>query len=391
MAEACLKREVLLDDERGRGIPAVVKYGPYLFVAGSDGHRDLETEKVIPDLYNKAPEQCRNAYGRVARRLEKAGYSGRCAVWAQNFTSGQHWRLERMATWPDHFGEAEHAQVVSFGSQCWMSGINMLTATVMAMTPDLPRQVGVPQPHRGRASRVTRCGKLVFVIGVRGRENFLSGEPAPEEVPEAFPIQLANSYDNLQSHMRRCGGDEDAFVRVDSCIRDIGRIADWHQVTTSRFGGKIPFAHYTVGTILGSRGEMEVGAVAVAPGVPKDVAWFSHAPDTAQATRGGDLVFVTACSGLRNTQGEIVDGLGGDHRGQVRQAIENLEAGLARFDVGPERLLRMDIYVRDIYFEDELVDEIRRRLGADTPAITVVSGAPADGAVVEVTAIAGAI
>src|SRR3546814_7435346 len=116
--------------------------------------------------------------------------------------------------------------------------------------------------------------------------------------------------------MRRCGGDEDAFVRVDSCIRDGGRLADWHQVTTSRFGGKIPFAHYTVGTVLGSRGEMEIGAVAGAPGESKDVAWFSHAPDTAQATRGGDLVFVTACSGLQGRKSEIVEGLRGDRRGQ---------------------------------------------------------------------------
>src|SRR3546814_12205343 len=143
--------------------------------------------------------------------------------------------------------------------------MNARPSTGMAMTPELPGQVGVPQAQRGRASRVTRCGKLVFVIGVRGRENFVGGEAAPEEVPEAFPIQLANSYDNLQSHMRRCGSDEDAYVRVDSCIRAVGRLADWHQVTTGRFGGKLPFAPYTVGTVPGRRGARAHSPGAVGP------------------------------------------------------------------------------------------------------------------------------
>ena len=232
-----LRKEILLDDERNRGVPAVVKYGPYLFVAGSDGHRDLDTDKIEPRLYEDAAAQCRNAYGRAARRLEKAGYGGNCAVWIENFTSGQHWRLQRMATWPDHFGETEHAQAVSFGAQCWMSGLNMLTAVVMAMTPDLRREVGVAQPHRGRASRVTRCGKLVFVIGVRGIENALTGARAPEEVPEAFALQLGNCYDNMDLHLRHCGSRPDAFLRVDSCIRDIGRRDEWQDVTLRHFGG----------------------------------------------------------------------------------------------------------------------------------------------------------
>ena len=59
------QRKVLLDDERGRGFPVVIQYGPYIFVGGSDGHRNLATETIDPELANKAVEQCRNSYGRV--------------------------------------------------------------------------------------------------------------------------------------------------------------------------------------------------------------------------------------------------------------------------------------------------------------------------------------
>ena len=182
MTHQSYKKEVLLDDERGRGLSAVIKYGPYLFISGSDGHRDLKTERVVPELDGKAVEQCNNAYGRIALRLEKAGYSGDCAIWIENFTSGQSWRLERMATWPDHFGEVGHAQAVSFGAQTKMSGINMITAVVMGLTPDVERHVLVPQPGRGRASRITRAGDFVYVIGVRGRTNPFTQEEAPEDI-----------------------------------------------------------------------------------------------------------------------------------------------------------------------------------------------------------------
>lgn len=390
MATSGYKKEVLLDDERNRGIAAMVKYGPYLFVAGSDGHRDLKTEKVDPELYNKPTLQCHNAYGRVARRLTEAGFAGSCAVWIQNFTSGQHWRIERMGTWPDHFGEAEHSQAVSFGAQCWMSGINMLTAVVMGVTPDLPRSVGVAQPHRGRASRVTRCGQLVYVIGVRGRENTTTKQSAPEETPDAFPIQLGNCYDNMKSHLNSLGSKPGAFLRVDSCVRDIGRLKEWDQVTRDYHDGSVPFAAYTVGTILGSRGEMEVGGVAVAPGEKKDVAWFEHAPQVAQATRGGGLVFASGCSGLCDAKGTIQSGLSGDRRGQVRQALKNAEAALARFDVGREAILRLDAFVSDIYFEDDLIAEFRSLFGKNGPAISVMGAAPANGAAIDISVIAGA-
>ena len=98
MAENRYKKEILLEDERNRNVSSVVKYGPHLFLASSDGHRDIKTEKIQPELDNQPIPQCNNAYGRQALRLQKVGYGGDSAVWIENFTSGQYWRLERMAT-----------------------------------------------------------------------------------------------------------------------------------------------------------------------------------------------------------------------------------------------------------------------------------------------------
>src|SRR5712692_617283 len=165
-----MKKEILLEDERGRGFAAVTKCGPYLFVSGSDGHRDLDSEKIVPDLAGNAIAQCRNSYRRIARRLQRCGYGGDRAVWIENFTSSQEWRLERMALWPEYFGPTEHGLAVSFGAQTRMSGLNMITTTVMALTPDVGRTAVVPQPAPGRAARCVLAGPFVYVIGVRGHE-----------------------------------------------------------------------------------------------------------------------------------------------------------------------------------------------------------------------------
>ena len=77
----------------------------------------------------------------------------------------------------------------------------MITAVVMGLTPDVERQVLVPQPARGRASRITRAGDFVYVIGVRGRTNPFTQEEAPEEVEESFDTEQFNAYEWLRSHL----------------------------------------------------------------------------------------------------------------------------------------------------------------------------------------------
>ena len=391
MPEDRFKKETLLEDERGRNMAAVLRYGPYLFLSSSDGHRDVVTEQVAPELDGQAVPQCNNAYGRQALRLQKAGYRGDDAIWIENFTSGQSWRLERMATWPDHFGEVGHAQAVSFGAQVKMASVNMLTAVVQALTPDVEREVIVPQPTRGRASRITRAGDFTYVIGVRGRSNPFTEEEAPEEVPEQFDTEQLYTYEWLRSHVEKGGGSLDDFVRTDAALQRIGDAPHYRENLKRRFGGKVPFAAYSVGTLLGGRGVMEVGGLAVNPGGTKEVAWLVEDAGIAQAVRANGLVFCSGASGLADVRTSAVkQDLYGDKLGQTKQAFRRLEAGLNRFDSGLDRVLRLDVFLDDIYFEDAFIEAAKEFFGAGPPTMNIVGVDLERNAEVELSAIAGA-
>lgn len=391
MAENRYKKEVLLGDERNRANSALVKYGPYLYLSGSDGNRDLKTEQVDPELDWQATPQCHNAYGRQALRLQKAGYSGEDSIWCENFTSGQSWRLERMGTWPDHFGEEGHQKVVSFGAQTKMAGTNMMTAVIQALTPDLEREILVPQPTRGRASRITRAGDFTYVIGVRGRTNPFTEEAAREEVDDQFEVEAFYTYEWLRSHIEKGGGTLDDFVRTDCALKRVGDVERYQKNMKDRFGGKIPFAGYSVGTLLGGRGLMEIGGLAVNAGGTKEIAWLSEAPDRAQAVKANGLVFASSASGLQDAAtGAIKQELYGDQAGQARQALRRLEAALNRFDTTLDQVLRLDVFLDDIYFEDEFIKIASEMLGPDAPAMNVVGTDLQYNAEVELSAIAGA-
>lgn len=392
MAATRYNKEILLADERNRNVSAVVRYGPHLFLSSSDGHRDIATEQVDMELDDKATPQCNNSYGRQALRLQKAGYSGDDAIWIENFTSGQSWRLERMATWPDHFGEVGHAQAVSFGSQSKMAGINMLTAVVQALTPDMERHVLVPQPTRGRASRITRAGDFTYVIGVRGRTNPFTDEEAPEEVPEQFDAELFCTYEWLRSHIEHGeGGKLDDLVRTDGAFRQITLAPHYRDESKKRFGGKLPLATYALGTPLSGRGVMEIGGIAVNPGGTKEVAWLAEDPDEAQAVKANGLVFASRASGLADVQsGAVKQELYGDRAGQTRQAFRRLEAALNRFDSTLADVLRLDVFLHDIYYEDEFLAAAKEFFGAEPPAMNIVGADLENNAEVELSAIGGA-
>ncbi len=383
------KPEVLVEDERGRGIPAVVKFGPYLFVAGSDGYRTLDDERIDPALAENALAQCRNSYGRVARRLKQAGYGDDCAIWIENFTSGQHWRLERMALWPEYFGEENHERAVSFGVQTRMDGINMLTSVVMAIDPALERHVAVPAPHRGRASRCTRVGPFTFVIGVRGHADPLTKETSPEETADSFDIQLENCFKSLEAHLERDGNVSENFVRVDTMLRAARFIPRYEAGARKHFGGKLGFASYAIGTPLGGRHEQEIGGVAVVPGEPKTVYWSSDGT-TADAVAAGGLVFLRSVSGIvAEPSGQVLPKLYGDTRAQTAQAVRNIETLLEKTGSSLDRVVRLDVFVKDIYAQDDVLDALKGRFGAAGPALSFLGCEPRDSAEVEMIAIAG--
>jgi enamine deaminase RidA (YjgF/YER057c/UK114 family) len=396
---------VLAEDERGRGFPAVVRYGPYLFISGSEGHRDLASERIVPELAGNATEQCRNSYGRIRRRLRQAGYSGDECVWIQNFTSGQEWRLQRMALWPEYFGETAHGLAVSFGAQARMPGINMITTVAMALTPDVERVAIVPQPEPGRAARVVKAGPFVYVIGVRG-----TGPGVPEETPEAFGAQLGGCWSALERHVRAAGSLLEDFVRVDACLRDPGRIGDYRAQSPA-----LACAGYAVGVPLGARGEQEIGGVAVASGEPKEVLDASGAAGSvslrldvsvtvsgvttaehrevsgsgsvrqqvgSSLVKAGGLLFVPACRAAEA-------GGSADAAGQTRQALSQLESRLRLAGVGLDSVLRLDVFLRNVYFEDECLRLLRERFGTSMPALSFIGADLERRAEIELVAIAG--
>ena len=385
-----MKREVLVEDERGRGFPAVVRYGAYYFVSGSDGHRRLDDEKIDPELADQASAQCKNAYGRVARRLEKAGIGGDSAVWIENFTSGQQWRLERMGLWPDFFGEENHQRAVSFGAQGRMHGINMLTSIVLAIDPSVQRSVAVKPPGRGRASRITRVGPLVFVIGVRGHADPDTGADAPEETEGSFDVQLDNCVKTLKSHLAKDGTPLTNLVRVDAALRGARFVGRYEEGMRRHFGGTVPFASYAIGTPLGSRLEQEIGGIAAVDAADRRVTWSDALKDVADVCSAGGLAFVRNVSGMVDEATGRLLPLQGDGRAQVGQAVGNIEALLRKADLGMDRLLRFEVFLRDIYAQDEVLQELKRILGARMPALSFVGCDTRHGAEVEITALAGA-
>jgi enamine deaminase RidA (YjgF/YER057c/UK114 family) len=229
------------------------------------------------------------------------------------------------------------------------------------------------------------------VIGVGGVDNPFSGEAAPLEGPESFGVQLHNCFDRLKSHLRRAGRDVPDFVRLDTAIRNVNRADECRDHIKQRCGGTVPFASYVVGDTVAKRTQQEIGGVAVNTGVVKEIAWDRAKPDAAQAVRAGGLVFASGCSGLEDVAtGQVRHELYGDKVGQARQALRRLEAALLRFDSGLDKLLRLDVFLDDIYFEDEFYCVASEVLGKDGPAISVVGVQLANNAEVEVSAIAAA-
>lgn len=380
--------EVLVDDERVAGVPAVVRYGEHLFISGSEGHRRVSDEQVDPEAADNAEVQCRNAYGRIARRLEQAGYSGECVVSVQNFTSGQHWRAQRMNLWPTFFGEDNHRRTVSFGAQARMNGINMLTAIAWAVDPKVARDVAVPSPARGRASRITRAGDLTFVIGVRPHGVARSGQPVPEETAESFSLQLEACFDTLQSHLEADGLTLDRFARVDAALRAARFAAAFEKGVRDRFEGQVPFSMYAAGMPLGARGEMEIGGIALSRGVDKAVHRSAWDPARTDVVVGAGFAFVRNVSGVVDelTGKPLTDP--GDWRQQVRRAVSNVDGLLGAAGIVDAQLLRFDVFLRDIYGQDEVLRELAQLLGKRMPVVSFIGAEPRYNAEIEIVAVA---
>lgn len=410
IAERPRHKEILLEDERGRYGAAVVRYGPYLFLSGSDGDRDPATEQVDVARAKRPEVQVHNSYGRVQRRLEQCGYPSDTVIWLQHFVNAQDYLLLRLAIWKQYFGLA----CTGGGSEAKMAGLNMLTTVAVGVTPDTERAVVAPSPagpHKGiwaerkawtervynpnvdlegvRPAKSVRAGDFVFTIGVRGLIDPANTERAPVLTADAFDVQLRNSYEELRLYLEPAGLTLRDLVRLDIPLRDVNRQDALLALTQELIGDRVPCALHVVGMPLAGTSETDMQGMAVTGDVEREVIWSELAPDRALAVRAGGMVFVGSCSGLVDHRtGDLHRDACADKAQQASIAVEQLADALATAGSDLSQLLRLDVFVRDIYFADEILRILADRLGPEPPAISVLGGEPAHGEEVELSAIA---
>jgi enamine deaminase RidA (YjgF/YER057c/UK114 family) len=255
-------KEVLLEDERGRGDSAVVRFGPYLFLSGSDGDHSAETEEFDLAFGGDPMAQVRNSYGRIQRRLERCGYDGRAVVWLEHFVSSQDWLLLRLSLWREYFGLD---LCTGGGAHGKRAGINMLTTIAVAATDEAERATVAPPPpgaHAGmwaamkqhvervyrpgielenvRSARTVRAGDFVFTVGAVGHINPATGARAPVLADGSFQAQVRNSYEELRQHLAPANISLKDLVRLDAPLRDGHNVPDMSRFTRSAWRPRHP-------------------------------------------------------------------------------------------------------------------------------------------------------
>lgn len=360
------------------GLPSLVRAGPLLFTAGCDGHRDLGG-RIDPELAANAEAQCENAYGALGRLLEAAGSSLGAVVRLDHFTSSQDWLPRRQSVRQRLFGRP--APLASTGVAGKMDGLNMISAAAIAVADPAHKAVMVPGPKYGmhNISSLVRGGPLVFVSGIRGTVDPRSGRALPEETPEAFGAQTRLCYDLIRAILAEGGADPAAVVRLDSFIRDPGRAGEEAAIRSEMLPG-LACAGSTVALPLSARGEVEVTALALAPGEERKVHAAPGGAGTPGVVAGGGFVFVGDC----RAAAPAPDG----RESQLAGALDVLEGALRNAGSALARTVRLDLYLQDVYFGPAALALLERRFAGSPPAVFMTGAEPGGRAQVALNAIA---
>lgn len=373
-------------DYRDERFAAVTTAGDLAFVGGVEGRFAPGTNEFDRESFRDGVRQSRNAYEELVHRLEQAGLGARNVVRVENLTASQDFRLARMALWPEVFGRP--TQAVSQGAQTKMRGQNMITATGVAFRDVDDIEVITPGPSEGRAARITRAGSWYFVIGVRGETSLDTGEKALDDVPDPLAVQADFAYRNIEHHLAAAGLGRDNLVRYDCYLRDISQAMRHRDLRTRHFGGRMPVSSTVVGCALGGSTDMELSAIAVADGVPHDVVFYPGRVDLARTVRAGDFVFASGALGNRGVDGKPVPEAFGDPERQLGIALDRIEASLNDFGAALPDVVRLDVFIRDAYWEGKARDLLAARFPDIVPATTFTGCELEPSAEVEVTATA---
>ena len=255
-----MEKRILVADDPVPGFPGLVQAGPFLFTAGCDGHRDLETGAIVPALADAAEAQCENSYGKVCALLARGGAGADAVVRLDHYVSSQEWLLRRGPIRARIFGAP--APLASTGVAAKMAGINMLTTAAIAVTNSDDKRVLVPgEPYgMGRISSVVAAGPFLFLSGIRATLHPRPEVPVPEETPEAFGAQTRLSYRiiaEIAEILAEVGAEPAHIIRLERYIRDRACIGEEEEACRDVLGA-VSCASTTIALPLGMRGEVEI-------------------------------------------------------------------------------------------------------------------------------------
>jgi len=345
-----------------------VRAGPFLFVGGCDGHRELDCDRIVPELAGNAKLQCENAYGRLARALSEAGSSAGAVVRLDHVTSSQDWLPIRQSVRERIFHKP--APLASTGVAVRMSGINMLTVFAIACADAGMKEVLVPGPRYGMANiaAAVRCGPLVFVSGIRGVVDPRNGRAVAEETPDAFAAQTRVVYDVIASILGDCGLTSHSILRIDSWLRDGARAAEDEAICREVLG-PVPYASTRTALPLSARGETEVTVLAASAGVEKRT--YDDQPGPTVTSAAG-FHFVGECRGFDGPSTTSNLALIANPQAQLSRAMGVLNTALRACGSELSKTVRLELYLRDIYFADAAQAMLRETFGDDCPAVVMI-------------------
>jgi len=348
------------------GLGRVMRAGPFLFVGGCDGHRDLDTDRIVPELAGNSKVQCENAYGRLARSLSEAGSSVGAVVRLDHVTSSQDWLPIRQSVRERIFGKP--ARLASTGVAARMSGINMLTAFAVACADAGEREVFLPGPRYGMTNiaAAVRGGPLVFLSGIRGVVDPRNGRAVVEETPDAFAAQTHVVYGMIASILADCGLATDSILRIDGWLRDSARAAEDEAICREVLG-PVQYASTRTALPLSARGETEVTVLAAGPGVEKTIC--DAGP---MVTSAAGFHFVGECRGIDQPLAAADLALVANPRAQLSRALGVLDSALRTCGSGLPKIVRLEVYLRDIYFARAAQAMLRDTFGDERPAVAMI-------------------
>ena len=291
-------------------------------------------------------------------------------------TSSQDWLPRRQTIRGKLFGRP--APLASTGVAAKMDGLNMLTTFVIAVADPADKEVLIPGARYGmnNISAAVRGGPLLFLAGIRGTVDPRSGRTVPEETDDAFPAQVRMCYDIIKAILGEVGADAGAILRLDCYIRDITRSNEDARLREELLGD-VACASTVVGLPLGARGEVEITTIALAPEQTKTIL-VPPSNGLPCVVGGGGFLFIGECRGnVTADTGKLDQSVTGDRRAQLQRALQVLDTCLQRAGSSSARVVRLELYLRDIYFAEQ-ANAILSQHFKNSPPVVSVMGAELD-------------